>query len=244
MIDPDLGELSPASSAKDVMAVLRRLGSEANRQGMLRYGIRIDRALGISHGVQRKVATRIRRNHERALALWASGITEAQFIASLTADPKRVSPELARAWAAEFDSWDIVDGVSDLFVDTDHWRDLILEFAADEREFVRRTAFAMIAWSVVHRKKEPEETFLAFLPLIEAQATDPRNFVRKAVNWALRSLGKRSRSLNVAALDMAQRLAASSDKTARWVGRDAVRDLSGPKTADRLARIEAKAPAT
>jgi len=213
-----LDALSPASSADEIVVLLRTLGSEENRKGMLRYGIRIERALGISHGVQRRIATKIKRNHERALALWASGITEAQFIASLTADPKQVTPDLARAWAAEFDSWDIVDGVSDLFVDTDNWKDLIAGFAADEREFVRRTAFAMIAWSVVHRKKEPEETLAGFLPLIETHATDPRNFVRKAVSWALRSLGKRSRALNAAALELAERLAASDDRTAAGSG--------------------------
>ena len=136
----------------------------------MRYGIKIDRALGISHGVQRDIARKIKRNHERAFELWESGIMEAQFIASVTADPKRFTKADARRWAAEFNSWDIVDGVSDLFVDTDHWRELIEEFAADEREFVRRTAFAMMAWSVVHRKKEPDEMFLAFLPLIEAHA--------------------------------------------------------------------------
>ena len=162
-----MAELTPASTADEIVTHLRALGSEENRQGMRRYGIRIDRALGISHGVQRDIAKKIKRNHERAFELWATGITEAQFIAALTADPKRFNAEDARRWASEFDSWDIVDGVSDLFVDTDHWRALIDEFAADGREFVRRTAFAMMAWSVVHRKKEPEETFRGFLPVIE-----------------------------------------------------------------------------
>ncbi|RWQ78713.1 MAG: DNA alkylation repair protein, partial [Mesorhizobium sp.] len=131
-----MAELSPQSSAEEIVAHLRSIGSEENRLGMLRYGIKIERALGISHGVQ----------------LWQSGIMEAQFIASVTADPTRFSVADARRWAATFDSWDIVDGVSDLFVDTDCWRELIVEFAVDDREFVRRTAFAMMAWSVVHRK--------------------------------------------------------------------------------------------
>ena len=231
-----MAELSPSSTAAEVLAHLRSIGSEANRQGMRRYGIRIDRALGISHGVQRDIARKIKRNHERAFELWASGITEAQFIASVTADPKRFTKADARRWAAEFDSWDIVDGVSDLFVDTDHWRELIVEFAADGREFVRRTAFAMIAWSVVHRKKEPDETFVTFLPLIEARSEDERNFVKKAVNWALRSIGKRNAGLNEAALKLAEKLAASENRTARWIGRDAIRDLTGPKTLARLAK--------
>jgi 3-methyladenine DNA glycosylase AlkD len=231
--------LSKASTAKEIVAHLKTLASEENRQGMKRYGIRIDHALGISHGEQRRIGRLIGKNHERAFELWASGIMEARFIASITADPKRFTAEDARAWAAEFDSWDIVDGVSDLFVDCDAWRGLIDEFAEDEREFVRRTAFAMMAWSVVHRKKEPDETFLAYLPIIERHSTDPRNFVRKAVNWALRSIGKRSMMLNAAALETAQRLAASSDKTARWNGKDAVRELTAEKTLAGIARREA-----
>lgn len=230
-------ELSPASTAEEIVAYLRGLASEENRAGMKRYGIKVDRALGIPHGVQRDIAKKIKKNHERAFALWASAITEARFIAALTADPKRFTPDDARAWASEFDSWDIVDGVSDLFVDTDHWKDLIAEFAGDEREFVRRTAFAMMAWSVVHRKNEPETTFLAFLPLIEHHARDGRNFVKKAVSWALRSIGKRSATLNAAALALAETLAASGDRTARWIGRGAVKDLTSEKTMARLARI-------
>lgn len=222
--------LSPSSSAAEIVAHLRALGSEENRQGMRRYGIRIDRALGIGHGEQKRIAKRIKRNHERAFELWATGITEAQFIASLTADPKRFTREDARRWAAAFDSWDIVDGVADLFVETEGWLDLIEAFAADEREFVRRAAFAMMAWSAVHRKKEPDETFLRFLPLIRAHATDERNFVWKAVSWALRSLGKRSMTMNAAALALAGELTQSSDRTARRIGREAMRELSSAKT--------------
>jgi 3-methyladenine DNA glycosylase AlkD len=232
--------LSPASTAAEVIAHLRGLASEENRQGMKRYGIRIERALGISHGVQRDIARRIKRNHERAFELWASSITEAQFIASLTADPKRFTRADAHRWAGAFDSWDIVDGVSDLFVDTDHWRELIEEFADDEREFVRRTAFAMMAWSVIHRKQERDETFLAFLPLIDRHAGDQRNFVKKAVNWALRSIGKRNAMLNAAALALAETLAGSQDRTARWIGKDAIRDLTGEKTIARLEKLAKK----
>ncbi|WP_421925066.1 DNA alkylation repair protein [Neoaquamicrobium sediminum] len=236
-----MNALSRGSTADDVLDHLKSLGSEENRQGMLRYGIRIERALGISHGDQRRIAKAIGRDHERAFALWDCGITEAQFIASLTADPKRFTANDARQWAAEFDSWDIVDGVSDLFVDTDHWLTLIDDFAKDEREFVRRTAFAMMAWSVVHRKNEPEETFLRFLATIRRHADDERNFVRKAVSWALRSIGKRSAQLNTAALDLARDLAGSDDKTRRWIGKDAVRDLTSEKTRQRLERIANKA---
>jgi 3-methyladenine DNA glycosylase AlkD len=231
--------LSPASRAEDVLAHLRTLGSEENRQGMKRYGIKIDRALGISHGVQRQIARQIKRNHTRAFELWHSGVTEAQFIASLTADPKQFTADDARRWSAEFDSWDIVDGVSDLFVDCNDWRKLIDEFAADEREFVRRTAFAMMAWSSVHRKKEPDATILGYLPLIRRHATDPRNFVWKAVSWALRSVGKRSMGLNTAAVELANELSQSPDKTARRIGKQSLRELTAGKTVIAIARREA-----
>ncbi|MGB6119702.1 MAG: DNA alkylation repair protein [Mesorhizobium sp.] len=232
--------LNPASTAAEVIAHLRTLASEENRQGMARYGIRIDRALGISHGVQRDIGKAIKRDHPRAMQLWASGIMEAQFIASITADPKLFTADDARRWAAEFDSWDIVDGVSDLFVNTDDWKELIVEFADDEREFVRRTAFAMMAWSVVHRKKEPEETFLTFLPLIEAHAADERNFVKKAVNWALRSIGKRSLTMHAAAMATAERLTASDDRTARWNGKNALRELGDPARIEKMREKAAR----
>lgn len=228
--------LSPASTAAEILAHLHAIASEDNRYGMQRFGIRIDRALGIPHGPQRDIARRIKRNHRRAFELWDSGIVEAQFIACATLDPKRFSIEDARAWAETFDSWDVVDGVTDLFVETEHWHPLIAEFAADEREFIRRAAFSMVAWAAVHRKKEPDTTFEAFLPLIEAHARDPRNFVKKAVNWALRQVGKRSMALHGPALATAGKLAASTDKVERWIGKDAVRELTNPKTLERLAK--------
>lgn len=228
--------LSPTSTAAEILAYLRTLASEANREGMQRFGIKVERALGIPHGPQREIARKIKRNHERAFELWESGIVEAQFIASATVDPKRFSADDARAWASTFDSWDIVDGVTDLFVDTEHWQLLIAEFAEDEREFVRRAAFAMIAWASVHRKREPDATFENLLPLIERHSGDSRNFVKKAVNWALRQIGKRSMPLHAPTLSLAEKLAASSDKTERWIGRDAVRELTNPKILERLAK--------
>jgi 3-methyladenine DNA glycosylase AlkD len=228
--------LGPNSTADDVIAHLKTLASEENRLGMKRYGIKIENALGISHGVQRQIAKIIKRDHSRAFALWQSGIMEARFIASVTADPKLFTAQNARDWAAEFDSWDIVDGVSDLFVECDHWHQRILEFAADEREFVRRTAFAMMAWASVHRKKEPDSTFLGFFPIIEEHASDGRNFVWKAVSWALRSIGKRSMALNEDAISVSKRLAESESAVARRIGRAALKELSAEKTKSAIMR--------
>jgi 3-methyladenine DNA glycosylase AlkD len=225
----------PSWSADDIVAHLRSIGMEANLAGMARFGINTANALGIGNSELRPLARKLKRNHERSLLLWDSGIREARLMAAFTGEPKKVDIGQCRRWAADFDSWEIVDTVADLFADTPFWRGLIDEFAEDEREFVRRTAFAMLAWSAVHLKKEPDATFLAYLPLIEKHAGDPRNFVRKAVNWALRQIGKRSMSLHAPALSLAERLSASPDKTARWIGKNAVKELTDAKQLERLA---------
>jgi len=226
---------APGWTAQDIIAHLRSIGTEENRAGMARFGINIATALGVGNTDLRPLARALKRNHERSLALWASGIREARLVAAFTGESKRITIEECRRWAGDFDSWEVVDTVSDLFVDTPFWRALIEEFAGDEREFVRRTAFAMLAWAAVHLKKEPDATFLSYLPLIEAHAGDERNFVRKAVNWSLRQIGKRSTSLHGPALVLARKLAGSPDKTARWIGKDAVKELSDAKTLERLA---------
>jgi len=230
--------LSPASTTAEVIARLRDLGSEENRAGMARFGIETGTALGIGNTDLRRIARVLKRDHDRALVLWQSGIREARLLAAFTDEPAAVDIAQCRRWAGDFASWEIVDGVTDLFVETLFWRDLVEEFAEDEREFVRRAAFAMLAWAAVHRKNEPDATFAAYLPLIEAHAINPRNFVRKAVNWALRQIGKRSGTLHAPALALARKLAASPDRTARWIGRDAAKELSDPAT---LARLEKRA---
>jgi 3-methyladenine DNA glycosylase AlkD len=226
---------APGWTAQDIVAHLRSIGTAENRTGMARFGINTATALGVGNTDLRPLARKLKRNHERSLALWDSGIREARLMAAFTGEPKKITIEECRRWAGDFDSWEIVDTVSDLFVDTPFWRQLIEEFAADEREFVCRTAFAMLAWAAVHLKKEPDATLLSYLPLIEAHAGDERNFVRKAVNWALRQIGKRSMSLHAPALALAQKLAGSPDKTARWIGKDASKELSDAKTLERLA---------
>lgn len=220
---------APGWSAEQIIAYLKSLRDEANIEGMGRFGIDTETALGISNTVLRTIGRQTRRNQGRSLELWASGIREARLLAAFTAEPKKMTSDIARAWAAEFNSWEIVDGVADLFADAGLHEPLIAEFAADDREFVRRAAFAMIAWSAVHMKKEPDAAVLRWLPLIERHAADPRNFVRKAVNWALRQIGKRSATCHSPALELAERLAASEDKTKRWIGKDAVRELAGEK---------------
>ncbi|MDF0699991.1 DNA alkylation repair protein [Rhizobium sp. MC63] len=225
--------IGPSSDPAQLIAHLETLRSEENVAGMARFGIVTGRALGISNPDIRAVARLAKRDHTRAMQLWQSDIREARLLALCTAEPKRLTAEEARGWANDFNSWEIVDCAADLFVEA-RLDELIPEFAADAREFVRRAAFAMIASAAVHRKNESDMTILAWLPLIEAHSGDSRNFVRKAVNWALRSIGKRNRGCHGPALRLAKLLAETPDKTARWIGRDAVRELSGEKLVARL----------
>lgn len=226
---------SPDWTAGDAIDHLKTLASKRNVEGMGRYGIETSQALGVSNAVLRPLARKLKRNHDRAAELWASGIREARVLALFSDEPKKVTADQARAMAAEFNSWEIVDHAADLFCDAGLVDELIPEFAADEHEFVRRAAFAMMAWGSVHLKKRPDEDITAWLPLIEEHATDSRNYVRKAVNWALRQIGKRSIGCHAPALALAEKLAASDNRTARWIGRDALKELMAEKTLLRLA---------
>ncbi|WP_077961033.1 DNA alkylation repair protein [Ensifer adhaerens] len=226
--------LGPSSTADEIIAHLRSLGSEADLAGMARFGIVTDAAIGLSNVELHKVTRLVKADHRRAHDLWQSGIREARILAAFTADPKALTLDEARRWSDDCNSWEVVDTVADLFVTARVERELIPEFAADEREFVRRIAFAMIATAAVHLKKEPDSTLIAWLPLIEQHSADGRNFVKKAVNWALRQIGKRNAACHGPALALAERLAESSDRAARWTGKDAVRELKSDKVLARL----------
>lgn len=225
-------------AVEDVLAELRALGSEAGRVGMARFGINTEKAFGVSMLAMRPVARKHRRDHELAAALWDSGVHEARILAALIDDPKKVTRKQMDAWAADFNSWDLCDqACMKLFARTPYVAEKVAKWAKDKREFVRRAAFATIAGYAVGAKKTPDAEFLPLLDLIEEHTTDERNFVRKAVNWALRQIGKRSVQLHGPALELAHRLAASTDRTARWIGKDAVKELSDPK---QVARLKAK----
>lgn len=227
--------LSRNSSADAVLAALEADADPALIAGMDRVGIRTENAIGLSNPALRQIAREIGADHARAFALWQSPVREAKLLALLTFEPARLTPEEMFALAGDFTSWEMVDMAADLFVAARFDPALIARFAADEREFVRRTAFSMIAGAAVRCKKAPDESFIALLPLIDQYAGDDRNFVKKAVNWALRNIGRRNRTCYQPAFALAETLAASDDRTRRWVGRDAVKYLSEPK---RLARLK------
>jgi len=221
---------------EDVLAWLERTGTEATREGMARYAIPSDRAFGVPVGVLRQHAGRLGRSHALAAALWDSGYYEARLLATFVDDPAQVTAAQMERWCGAFDSWAVCDTACfSLFDRTPHAWSKVEAWAGRREEFVKRAAFALLASLTVHDKKADDARFLAGLDLIERAATDERNFVKKAVNWALRSIGKRNAALHVAATELARRLASSGDRTAAWIGKDALRELTSPSVLRRVA---------
>ena len=220
----------------EVLEWLDRRGTQRNREGMARYAIQSPKVFGVSTATMRPLAKRIGCNHDLALALWKTGWLEARLIATLIADPRAVTPSHMDAWARDFDNWAVCDSACvHLFDRTPHAWSRARVWSRRRAEFVKRGAFAMIAGLAVHQKQAGDDRFIAMLPLIERASDDERNFVRKAVNWALRQIGKRNEVLNDAAVRLATHLAASTTRAARWIGRDALRELTSSGVRRRLA---------
>lgn len=202
---------------------------------MARYGINTQGTLGISIYTLRPLAKEIGVNHALALELWESGVHEARLLAAFIEDPEQVTSEQMERWVSDFDSWDVCDQVcSNLFDRTPYAYTKAFEWSGREEEVVKRAGFVLIAELSVHDKKAPDERFLEFLPVIRQEATDPRNFVKKAVNWALRQIGKRNRALNQHAIHTAQEISQINSPTTRWIAKDALRELTSEKVQSRL----------
>ena len=209
------------------VAWLERRGTKRNRDGMARYAIPSARAFGVSVGALQQLAKRSGRNHQLAEALWRTGWYEARMLAAFVDEPPRVTPAQMDRWCRDFDSWAICDTVCfHLFDRTPHAWKKIAPWSRRSDEFVRRAAFALLAALALHDRNAGDEPFLQCLPLVERAARDERNFVKKGVSWALRSIGRRSPALNAAAVKVARRLEASPDGAARWVAKDALKDLT------------------
>ena len=227
-------------SHTEVMQELERLANPQRLEGMARVGINTQASLGISLYDLRKLAKTIGRDHHLALELWKSGIHEARLLACFVDDPKQVTPQQMEEWVLDFDSWDICDQCcTDLFDQTPYAWEKAFVWMEREEEFVRRAGFALIAGLAVHDKGSPDQRFEAFLPYLLRHATDGRNYVKKAVNWALRNIGKRSPSLNQMAVQTAFSMQALGDRTARWIAADALRELKSDKI---QARFNKKNP--
>jgi 3-methyladenine DNA glycosylase AlkD len=219
----------------EVLDRLHGLANPENVAGMARFGINPQGTLGISIYSLRPMAKEIGIDHALAQALWQSGIHEARILAAFIDDSSQVSQAQMEAWVKDFDSWDVCDQVcSNLFDRTPYAWDKAGEWSEREEEFVKRAGFVLMAALAVHAKKTTDEEFVPFFEIILREACDERNFVKKAVNWALRNLGKRSRYLNGKAINTAQRMAEIPCRAARWNAKDALRELTSPKTQARL----------
>jgi 3-methyladenine DNA glycosylase AlkD len=218
----------PKAEVQAVLATLKRLGNSRFRAEMEpRYGIVTKDAFGVRMNEMQRVAKQLGRNHALALALWETGNYEARTVAAFVAEPERVTPALMDRWCRDFDNWAICDTVCfKLFDQLPHAFGRVKAWANRKDEFQKRAAFALLASLALHNEDAEDQVFKDMLPLIEAAATDERNFVKKGVSWALRAIGGRSASLKSAATTLARKLAASENSTARWIGKDALRSLT------------------
>ena len=224
-----------ASRRVSATALIRRMraqASPANVAGMTRFGINPRRRLGLSMPELRRLAKATGHDHSLALRLWASGVPEACIVASLVAEPDKLTAREMDAWVRSIDSWDVCDqACMNLFEKSPLADRRIVAWSGRREEFVRRAAFALMACIAWHHKSAPDRRFTAWLPLIRAAATDERNFVRKAVNWALRSIGRRNLRLNAAALRTCRALQKLDSRSARWIAADALRELEARRVA-------------
>lgn len=206
-----------------------------NKAGMARFGIETSHAYGISIKQLEPLAKQHRKQHDLAQQLWVTGIHEARLLACLIDDPKLVTEAQMESWSQDFDSWDVVDQCCNkLFDKTPYAYAKAVEWSARPQTFVKRAGFVLMATLAVHDKKATDEPFINFLSLIEREAADERNFVKKATNWALRQIGKRNITLNAAAIETARRIQLLDSKAARWVATDAIRELTSESTQYRL----------
>ncbi len=225
--------------ASEIIQKIKSLANPANTEGMARYGINVANAYGVSVYTLREIGREIGKDHELALQLWASGIHEARLLACLIDRPDMVTEEQLERWAKDFDSWDVCDVCcGHLFDRTAVAYRKAQEWSEREEEFVKRAGFALMAALSVHDKKAEDRAFIEFLPLIKKHAADERNYVKKAVNWALRQIGKRNWKLNEMAIKTAEEIKQLDSKSARWIANDAIRELTGEKVQKKLASIK------
>ncbi len=226
------------TNVNEVLEMLRSAADVENLAGMARYGINSEKRLGVKIPRMRQIAKTVGRDHQLALDLWETGIPEAMVVASMVDEPELVTESQMDKWVADFNSWDVCDQVCmNLFDKTNYSWGRIEAWHKRQPEFVRRAAYALIACLAWHDKRAPDEKFIELIPLIEEAAVDERNYVKKAVSWALRNIGKRNQRLHQVALETAQKLIQSESKTARWIGMDTVKDITSSAAQKRLLRM-------
>jgi len=228
-------KLSLDDQVESALVWLKKHSTRATRDGMARYAIPSDNAYGVAMKDIKALGKQLGQRNDLAIALWNTGVYEARMLTSFVADPALLTSTQMDRWCKDFDNWAICDAMCfNLFDRSPHRWAKVKQWSTSRKEFEKRTAFALL-WSLsVHDKKAADEQFIDGLGLIERAASDERNFVKKAVNMALRAVGKRNQKLNSAAVLLARRLTDSDDQTARWVGRDALRELTSPSVKKRL----------
>jgi len=225
-------------TADEVVARLKSLENPEALVGMARYGIATDKALGVSMPRLRRLAREIGRNHALAGELWRTGIHDARILASLVDTPDAVTPQQMEEWVGDFDSWDLCDQcVMNLFARTTRAASTAVQWSVRTEEFVKRAGFVIMARLASTNRTENDSVFELFLEAIERESTDSRNFVKKSVNWALRGIGARNVKLHGQSLEVARRLVQSGSASARWVGRDASKELEARAASGRLRHL-------
>lgn len=232
---------------KSCESILEHLKAHTDKDalaGMARFGINTKNAYGVPIPMLRKNAKDIGKDHALAMELWSSGIHDARILATMIDSPGSVTEKQMEDWVKDFDSWDVCDQCcSNLFSRTQFGFSKAVEWSSRAEEFVKRAGFALMAALAVHDKKANDEMFVEFLSLIKNGATDERNFVKKAVNWALRQIGKRNKHLNEKAIDAAKGIMKIDSRSARWIATDALKELESENVQKRLEREPKGKPA-
>jgi 3-methyladenine DNA glycosylase AlkD len=222
---------------EDIIKELKSLANPKAVDGMVKYGITPNRAYGVSIPNLRKLAKRIGKNHKLAEKLWKTNIRETKILASMIDEPDLVTEQQMESWVKDFDYWEICDQVcQNLFSYTKFAYKKAIEWSKREEEFVKRAGFALMAWLAFKDKEAEDEKFERFLPVIKQEATDNRNFVKKAINWALRQIGKRNLTLNNKAIATAKEIQKIDSKPAKWIAQDAISELTSKSVQDRLKK--------
>lgn len=219
----------------DILKKLEALSDPKAAEGMARFGISPENTYGVSIPNLRKMAKEIGVNHALAQQLWASGIHEARILASMVDDPEMVTERQIENWANDFDSWDVCDQCCmNLLEKTKFAYQKALQWSSNDKEFIKRAGFVLMARLAVSDKKADDEQFEPFFPFIKREADDNRNFVKKAVNWALRQIGKRNSNLNRKAIETAEEIQGMDSRSAKWIASDAIRELTSQAVQKRL----------
>ena len=225
------------SSVEEVLEKLKSNSRPEQLEGMARYGMAVERRLGVSIPDIRKIAKELGKDNKLAIELWKTGIAEARIIAAMIDDPEKLTEGQMEDWVKDINSWDVCDQVCmNLFEKTPLAWQKIIDWSEREEEFVKRAAFALIACLAWHDKKSEDEKFIELFPVIMRGAVDERNFVKKAVSWALRNIGKRNLNLNKAAMNAAKEIQRLDSKAARWIAFDTLRELESEAVQMRLKR--------